>query len=100
MKKVFDILNEDDDEFFESMSKGHLGEYMMGVVEFYEENFYFEKMVNDIRNGTIEPIHDLNMRVYKKMRKICQDLNILYLEDIKNADKDSSKELLKRFWNS
>ena len=43
MKKVFDILNEDDDEFFESMSKGHLDEYMMGVVEFYEENFYLKK---------------------------------------------------------
>ena len=57
-------------------------------------------MVNDIRNGTIEPIHDLNMCVYKKMRKICEDLNIVYLEDIKNAGKDSSKELLKRFWNS
>ena len=57
-------------------------------------------MVNDICNGTIEPIHDLNMCVYKKMRKICEDLNILYLEDIKTAGKDSSKELLKRFWNS
>ena len=43
MKKVFDILNEDDDEFFESMSKGHFDEYMMGVVEFYEENFYLKK---------------------------------------------------------
>ena len=43
MKKVFDILNEDDDEVFESMSKGHLDEYIMVLWNFMKKIFTLKK---------------------------------------------------------
>ena len=56
IKKIFDILDGTKKEFkkfIESISEGRMDEYMMGAVEFFEEYFYFEKMVNDMHNGII-----------------------------------------------
>ena len=79
---------EDYDEFIESLSKGNMDGYIMGMIDFYEEYFDLGGMINHIREfgiGGIPPIG--------KIEKICEEENTIHIEDF---NKNSVKKVLKR----
>ena len=71
---------------------------MMGVMEFCEKYSDLEELADEMRKYAANRIPDIPMSTFNKLFEICVDENAFHLADMEKLDKNSTKKLLKRFY--
>ena len=83
VKKLFDALGAKGyDEFTKSLSEGRLDEYMMGVMEQFEDYFDLEELADEVHKYAANRIPNIPMSTFNKLFEICEDENVLNLADL------------------
>ena len=93
-KKFFDALSTGDyDEYTKSLFEVYLDEYMVAMIEFFEDKFDLEALTDKMHKDG-DRIPNINLRTLKKIVEIYEDENVLSLTYMEKLDKNSAKNII------